>query len=38
MALHALKTWAPFQIDALWMVTLLGAEELNCTVSRHVRN
>lgn len=38
MALHALKHWAPFHIDALGMVTLLGADELNLTIGCLVRN
>ncbi|KAL2808787.1 hypothetical protein BJX63DRAFT_19998 [Aspergillus granulosus] len=31
---HALATWAPFAIDALGLITLLGAEEVNAAVGR----
>lgn len=33
-----LLTWAPFQIDALGLITLLGAEEVNASVGRLVRS
>lgn len=38
MLLYALREWSPFKIDALGIVTLLGAEELNLAVGRLVRN
>jgi len=31
---HVLKTWAPFKIDALGLVTLLGAEEVDDAIGR----
>jgi len=34
MPLHFLKTWAPFRIDALGLVTLLGVDELNLAIGR----
>ena len=34
----SLLTWAPFKIDALGLVTLLGAEEINASVGRLVRS
>ncbi len=33
-----LLQWAPFKIDALGLVTLLGAEEINASVGRLVRS
>jgi hypothetical protein len=33
---HVLLHWAPFKIDALGLVTLLGAEEVNAAVGRLV--
>lgn len=38
MYLHSLKTWAPFRIDALGLVTILGADELNLAIGRLARN
>jgi hypothetical protein len=38
MPLHFLKTWAPFRIDALGLVTLLGVDELNLAIGRLARN
>lgn len=38
MYLHSLRTWAPFRIDALGLVTILGAEELNLAIGRLARN
>jgi hypothetical protein len=34
MPLHFLKAWAPFRIDALGLVTLLGVDELNIAIGR----
>lgn len=36
MFLYALNTWAPFRIDALGLVTLLGADQMNLTLGRLV--
>lgn len=36
MFLSTLKTWVPFQIDALGLVTLLGADQMNLTLGRLV--
>ncbi|PWY88048.1 hypothetical protein BO94DRAFT_535060 [Aspergillus sclerotioniger CBS 115572] len=36
MMLSALRHWAPFQIDALGLVTMLGADDINLTVGRLV--
>jgi hypothetical protein len=33
-----LLTWSPFQIDALGLITLLGADEVNSSVGRLVRS
>ncbi|KIW65858.1 hypothetical protein PV04_08077 [Phialophora macrospora] len=33
---HVLRHWSPFNIDALGLVTLLGAEEINAAVGRLV--
>ncbi|EXJ57258.1 hypothetical protein A1O7_07605 [Cladophialophora yegresii CBS 114405] len=33
---HVLRQWSPFNIDALGLVTLLGAEEINAAVGRLV--
>ncbi|KAK5726247.1 hypothetical protein LTR17_012867 [Elasticomyces elasticus] len=38
MLLHTLKNWAPFHIDALGIVTLLGADEMDLAVGRLSRN
>lgn len=38
MVLSQLKNWAPFQIDALGLVTLLGAGELDIAIGRLVKN
>lgn len=38
MYLRTLKVWAPFRIDALGLVTILGAEELNLAIGRLARN
>ncbi|KAJ9615094.1 hypothetical protein H2200_001168 [Cladophialophora chaetospira] len=35
---HVLHHWSPFNIDALGLVTLLGAEEINAAVGRLVRS
>lgn len=35
---RSLLTWSPFQIDALGLITLLGAEEVNASVGRLVRS
>ncbi|EXJ86673.1 hypothetical protein A1O3_03626 [Capronia epimyces CBS 606.96] len=35
---EVLHNWAPFKIDALGLVTLLGAEEINSAVGRLVRS
>ncbi|KIX03244.1 uncharacterized protein Z518_06796 [Rhinocladiella mackenziei CBS 650.93] len=35
---EAVYQWAPFKIDALGLVTLLGAEEINAAVGRLVRS
>ena len=37
MIFHFLKTWAPFKMDALGIVTLLGADEMDAMVGRLVR-
>jgi hypothetical protein len=36
--LHYLLNWAPFKIDALGLVTLLGAEDVNKAVGRLIRS
>jgi len=36
MPLHRLMGWRPFRLDALDLVTLIGAEEGNCAVGRLV--
>jgi hypothetical protein len=38
MPLHGLMTWQPFKIDALGLVTLIGAEEVNRAVGRLVQS
>lgn len=38
LLLHYLKHWGPFHIDALGIVTLLGADEVNNHVGKLVRN
>jgi hypothetical protein len=38
LPLHYLLTWAPFKIDALGLVTLLGAADVNKAVGRLVRS
>lgn len=38
LPLHYLKDWGPFHIDALGIVTLLGADEVNNHVGKLVRN
>jgi hypothetical protein len=37
LPLYNLKTWAPFKIDALGLVTLLGQEQVNAKIGRLVR-
>jgi hypothetical protein len=37
LPLHHLSTWAPFKIDALGLVTLLGQEQVNAKLGRLVR-
>lgn len=36
MPLHSLMKWSPFRLDALGLVTLIGAEEVNQAVGRLV--
>ena len=38
MALEPLKDWTPFSIDALGLVTMLGAEEVDRAIGRLVQN
>jgi hypothetical protein len=38
MPLHRLMNWSPFKIDALGLVTLIGADETNRAVGRLVRS
>lgn len=38
MLLHYLQNWQPFRIDALGIVTLLGAEQVNRAIGRLVSN
>ncbi|KAF8246157.1 hypothetical protein K440DRAFT_685659 [Wilcoxina mikolae CBS 423.85] len=38
MLLGYLETWAPFRIDALGLVTMIGASEIDVAVVRLVRN
>jgi len=38
MSLASLKDWAPFKIDALGLVTILGQAELDLTLGSLVRN
>lgn len=38
MALESLKDWTPFSIDALGLVTMLGAEEIDRAIGRLVQN
>ena len=37
LPLQGLSRWAPFKIDALGLVTLLGQEEVNAKLGRLVR-
>lgn len=37
LPLHHLSTWAPFKVDALGLVTLLGQEQVDAKVGRLVR-
>ena len=36
--LHYLRNWQPFRLDALGIVTLLGADEVNTSIGTLVRN
>lgn len=38
MSLHKFREWAPFQIDALGIITLLGADEVDRAVGRLTRS
>ena len=38
LPLHHLSEWAPFRIDALGLVTMIGADQVNAAVGRLVRS